>query len=402
MQPSMAAAIFALLVVVLLAPATTAFNITKILKKHPEFSTFNQYLTETHLANEINHRQTITILALDNSAMSSLLSKGLTLFTLRNVLSLHVLVDYYGAKKLHQITDGTTVTASLFQSSGDADGNSGYVNITDMHGGKVAFAPADTGDLNSFFVKTLVEMPYNLSVIQISAVLDSATAEAPTPEPSKVNLTSLLAAKGCKEFSRLLSSTGADKTFQENIDSGLTVFCAGDAAVKAFMPKFRNLTAGNKTAVLLYHGVPVFNSMAMLKSSNGIMNTLATDGANKYDFTVQNDDETVTLKTKVVTAKITGTLVDKDPVAAYKLDKVLLPRELFKKSAKPDSAPAPAPEAEDAPSPVADGPTSDDDDDDEVADQRARRGSRNDAGKINGGGLLAVGLALCYCALAAL
>ncbi|XP_021766350.1 fasciclin-like arabinogalactan protein 2 [Chenopodium quinoa] len=397
MQPSMAAVV-SLLLLVLLVPATTAFNITKILKGHPEFSTFNQYLTETHLANEINHLQTITVLALDNSAMSSLLSKGFPTRVIRNVLSLHVLVDYYGAKKLHQITDGTTTTASLFQSSGDADGDAGYVNITDMHGGKVGFGPANTGDLNSFFVKAVLEKPYNLSIIHISQVLDSAEAEAPTPEPSKVNLTSLLSSKGCKEFSHLLTSTGAQKTFQENIESGLTVFCASDSAVKAFMPKFKNLTAGNKTAVLLYHGVPVYSSMSMLKSSNGLMNTLATEGPNKYDFTIQNDDESVTIKTKVVTAKITGTLVDEDPLAVYKLDKVLLPRELFKPSATPE--PASSPEAE-APGPdAADGPASDEDDD--VADSTSHKKKNNAAGLINGGGILALGLTLCYCVLAAL
>lgn len=272
------------------------------------------------------------------------------------------------------------------------------MNITDMHGGKVGFAPANTGDLNSFFVKSVIEMPYNISVIHISQVLDSAEAEAPAPEPSSVNLTSLLAAKGCKEFAHLLISTGAAKTFQENIDSGLTVFCPGDGAVKGFMPKYKNLTAGNKTALVLYHGVPVYNSMGILKSNNGIMNTLATEGANKYDFTVQNDDESVTLKTKVVTAKITGTLVDEDPLSVFKLDKVLLPRELFKPSAKLE--PAPSPEAE-APGPdAADGPASDDDD--EVADQTAHKRNKNAAGKIHGGGFVAVGLTLCYCVLAAL
>ncbi|KAK9691244.1 hypothetical protein RND81_09G184700 [Saponaria officinalis] len=387
-----------LLLVLLLTTATTttSFNITKILSHHPEFSTFNDYLTKTHLANEINHRDTITVLALDNSAMSSLLSKHFNLPTLRNVLSLHVLVDYYGTKKLHQITDGTTTAASMFQSSGDADGNSGYVNITDLHGGKVGFAPADVDGLHSYFVKSLVEMPYNISVIQISQVLDSAEAEAPMPEPSSINLTSVLAGKGCKEFSGLLTSSGALKTFQDNIDSGLTVFCVGDNAVKSFLPKYKNLTAGNKTALLLYHGVPVYNSMGMLKSNNGVMNTLATDGANKYDFTVQNDGESVTLKTKVVTAKITGTLVDKDPLSVYKLDKFLLPREIFKPSKVIDDASAPTPDAESPSGDVADGP---DESDDDVADSTSKK-HKNDARKINQGGLFSMGLALGFGVLA--
>ncbi|CAL5439644.1 unnamed protein product [Camellia sinensis] len=41
--------------------------------RHADFSTFNHYLTVTHLAAEINRRTTITICAVDNAAMSDLL-----------------------------------------------------------------------------------------------------------------------------------------------------------------------------------------------------------------------------------------------------------------------------------------------------------------------------------------
>jgi hypothetical protein len=97
-----------------------AHNITTILAKNPEFSTFNHYLTLTHLASEINRRLTITVLAVDNAAMSSLLSKHLSLYTIKNVLSLHILVDYFGSKKLHQITNGTALTATMYQATGAA------------------------------------------------------------------------------------------------------------------------------------------------------------------------------------------------------------------------------------------------------------------------------------------
>jgi len=129
----------------------------------------------------------------------------------------------------------------------------------------------------------------------------------------------------------------------------LTVFCPVDDVFKAFLPKYKNLTASGKTSLLEYHGVPVYLSISTLKSNNGVMNTLATDGAKKYDFTVQNDGEEVTLQTKIVTAKITGTLLDEDPVAIHTINKVLLPKELFKAEA-PTPAPAPSPdEAADAP-----------------------------------------------------
>ncbi|XP_055808594.1 fasciclin-like arabinogalactan protein 1 [Solanum dulcamara] len=331
--------------------ATSAHNITHILAKYPQFSTFNHYLTETHLAAEINSRETITVCAVDNAGMAELLSKHLSIHTIKNVISLHILLDYFGAKKLHQITNGTALAATMFQATGSAPGSTGFVNITDLKGGKVGFGPAENhGTLPATFVKAVEEIPYNISVIQISTMLPSASAEAPTPEPSQMNLTSLMSAHGCRVFAETLLKSPAEKTFEDNADGGLTVFCPGDDAMKNFMPKFKNLTADGKQSLLEYHGVPVYQSMASLKSNNGVMNTLATDGAKKYDFVVQNEGDVVTLKTKIVTAKITGTLVDEQPVAIFTINKVLMPKELFKASAAPAPAPALAPDA-DSPEP---------------------------------------------------
>ncbi|XP_068641192.1 fasciclin-like arabinogalactan protein 1 [Aristolochia californica] len=341
-----AALVTLFLSLVLLSSAASAHNITRILAKHPEFSTFNHYLTTTHLAPEINRKETITILALDNSAMSAILAKGLPIATIKNILSLHILLDYFGAKKLHQITNGTALSATMYQATGSAPGSSGFVNITDLKGGKVGFGAEDNnGVLDASFVKSVQEIPYNISVIQISHPLSSPEAEAPTPSPVEQNLTAILGKKGCKNFADLLASSGALKTFEDNLPGGLTVFCPGDEAIKKFAPKYKNLTAEGKASVLLFHGVPIYQSMAMLKSNNGLMNTLATDGAKKFDFTVQNEAEDVTLKTKINTAKITGTVIDDEPLVAYTLDTVLLPKELFKAEA-PSPAPAPAPEAD--------------------------------------------------------
>ncbi|KAK4369299.1 hypothetical protein RND71_013091 [Anisodus tanguticus] len=342
LSPAAPLSVTLLLFLLFLSTTTNAHNITKILAKHPEFSTFNHYLTVTHLAAEINFRQTITVCAIDNSAMNELLEKHLPTYTLKNVLSLHVFADYFGAKKLHQITKGSTLTATMFQATGEAPGTSGYINITNMKGGKVGFANEDNdGHFAATFVKSLVEMPYNISVIQISHILTSPAAEAPVAAPSDLNVTTIMAKQGCKAFSDLLKShSDVSKTFAENVQSGLTVFCPTDGVINGFMPKFKNLTKDGQSSLLLYHGIPVYNSMGMLKSNNGIMNTLATEGHNKYDFTIQNDGDDVTLKTKVVKATISGTLYDEEPLSVYKIDKVLLPRELFKGVAE---EPAPAP-----------------------------------------------------------
>nr|BBA94948.1 fasciclin-like arabinogalactan protein 3 [Cuscuta campestris] len=180
-------------------------NITHILGGHPEFSTFNSYLTQTRLAAEINRRQTITVCVVDNAGMSDLGSKHLTTGAVKNVLSLHVLLDYFGADKLHRITNGTVMITSLLQATGSASGMSGFVNITDLKGGKVGFWPMDnTKSPPATFVKSVIEHPYNISVIQISRVLTSPEAEAPAPGPAELNLTSLLESQGCGLFAHSL------------------------------------------------------------------------------------------------------------------------------------------------------------------------------------------------------
>ncbi|KAI4390065.1 hypothetical protein MLD38_002216 [Melastoma candidum] len=334
-----------LVFVTMLSATANGHNVTKLLAPHPSLSTFNHYLSLTHLADEINSRTTITVLALDNSAMSSLLSSNPTISTIRNILSLHVLLDYFGAKKLHQITNGTALAATLFQASGTAPGSSGFVNITDLQGGKVGFGPEENdGKLSVLFVKSVEEVPYNISIIEVSGVLPSDVAAAPTPGPSQVNLTNIMSAHGCKFFAdTLLNNSDAMKTYEDNVEGGVTVFCPLDDPFKQFLPKYKNLSAAGKVSFLEFYAVPMYLSMAMLKSNNGLMNTLATDGANKYDFTVQNDGEQVTLKTKLNTVRITGTLLDEQPLAIYSTDKVLLPKELFKADAS-TPAPAPAPD----------------------------------------------------------
>nr|BBA94949.1 fasciclin-like arabinogalactan protein 4 [Cuscuta campestris] len=388
-----------------LSVSTGTHDITHILGGHPEFSTFNSYLTQTRLAAEINRRQTITVCVVNNAGMSDLGSKHLTTGAVKNVLSLHVLLDYFGAEKLHRITNGTVMITSLLQATGSANGMSGFVNITDLKGGKVGFWPMDNSrSPPATFVKSVIEHPYNISVIQISRVLTSPEAEAPAPGPAELNLTSLLESKGCGLFAHSLSaSPDAAKTFADSVDGGLTIFCPSDDAMKKFGPKFKKLTGEEKELLLEYHGVPVHYSISDLKSHNGEMNTLATGDGKKYSFTVQNDGDDVKVETGVVNATIKDEM-PKDSLGILTIDKVLEPKELFKAVASPSPAPAPAPEADaappksgkkkkkspapaaaDAPSPAdspSDSPADAPNDDDETADD-------NGAAEFNGGRFVA-------------
>jgi uncharacterized surface protein with fasciclin (FAS1) repeats len=235
----------------------------------------------------------------------------------------------------------------MVQATGSASGMSGYVNIT-RKDGKVSFMTEDADDTAkpSRYVKSVKEYPYDIAVLQVSSIISSAEAEAPVPPPAPVDLVELLSKRYCKSFASLLSANaGVFRAVNETKDNGLTLFCPVDSAVAAFAATYKNLTAKAKTAILLYHGVPDYFSLQLLKSNNGMVTTLATASEKKMDYSydVKNKDETVTLQTRVVTSSVTATVGDMEPLAVYAVDKFLQPKELFKVVEAPAPAPAPEP-----------------------------------------------------------
>ncbi|KAG8057122.1 hypothetical protein GUJ93_ZPchr0002g25925 [Zizania palustris] len=189
-----------------------------------------------------------------------------------------------------------------------------------------------------------------LGVVVLLPLAAAAASKAPAAQPGPPNVTTAMAKGGCKAFADLIAaSPDAASTYQSAAGGGMTVFCPSDDAVRAFMPKYKNLTAEGKAELLLFHAVPVYYSRGSLKSNNGVMNTLATDGSAKnYNFTVQNEGDAVTIKTASSddVARVKSTVVDTDPVAIFIVDAVIKPVELFKPAPSPTPAPAPAPAAD--------------------------------------------------------
>jgi hypothetical protein len=173
-----------------------AHSITAILAGIPDFTDFSAALVAANLTGNIDERQTITVLAVDNAAMGRLRARQLKPDNVRYVLSLHVLLDYFGDAKLKAL-NGTPPTqeASLFQASGAAPGAAGIVNIApvaaagDVRRG-VAFSAADAGGRVVFYEKSVKESPYDIAVLQVSGAMESPAAEgkapasSPTPSPS--------------------------------------------------------------------------------------------------------------------------------------------------------------------------------------------------------------------------
>ncbi|KAJ1280804.1 hypothetical protein BS78_04G261100 [Paspalum vaginatum] len=311
-----------------------AHNITAILSARRDLAEFSRELTATGLAGEINGRNTITVLAVDDAHMAPLKARGLPRETLRHVLSLHVLVDYYDDAKLHRLPGGSADVSTLFQASGDAPGSAGMVEVAERRGGRVSFAPRGDGDGDGdaavFYVRSVHEAPYNISVLQVSGVISSPAAEAPAAaEPSGRNVSDVMSKNGCARFAGLVASTrDAAATLDRHLGDGLTLFCPADRAVAAFEPTFKRLPSDARLAVVLYHAALEHYSLQALRANEQDLGTLASldGGKTTADLAVRSVGDKVTLVSAThKVAKITRTLADADPVAVYMIDAVLVP-----------------------------------------------------------------------------
>ncbi|XP_072957200.1 fasciclin-like arabinogalactan protein 8 [Typha angustifolia] len=321
----------------LLLAATNGHNITAILDKYPDYSLYNSYLTQTKVCDEINSRETVTCLVLPNSAMAALSSKQ-SLAGIKNALRLLNLLDYFDPQKLHDLPRGTTLTTTLYQTTGNAAGNLGFVNITNLRGGKVGFASAAPGaKFDASYTKSVKQIPYNLSVLEISApIIFPGLLDAPSA--SSANLTALLEKAGCKTFASLIVTSGVLKIYQSAMDKGLTLFAPNDEAFKAKdAPDVNSLSSADLVTLLQYHALPSYTPKDSLKTAKGTISTMASSASGKYDLSVISRGDDISLDTGVDTSRIASTVLDDTPVCVLTVDNLLLPSELF------GGAPAPAP-----------------------------------------------------------
>ncbi|XP_074582841.1 fasciclin-like arabinogalactan protein 10 [Curcuma longa] len=331
---------YALLLLASTTAVCTAHNITAILEGHPEYSQYNSYLTQTKVCDEINAHETATCLVLDNAAMSTLVAKR-PLAAIKNALRLLTLLDYFDPVKLHALPSGSTLSTTLLQTTGNEAGNLGAVNVTNLRGGRVGFASTSPGSkFDCTYTKSIQQIPYNLSVLAVSApILFPGLLDAPTAASS--NLTALLEKAGCKNFARLLATSGVLKIFQDAMSKGLTLFAPNDDAFKApGAPDLNSLSSAELVTLLQYHALPSYTPKASLKSVAGRLTTLASSAAGKYDLSVVSRGDDVSLDTGVDSSRIANTVLDDTPVCILTVDNILLPSELF--SAAPSPAPTPS------------------------------------------------------------
>lgn len=163
--------------------SSRAFNVTTMLEEYPSFSTFNNYLTLTSLAGNINSRKTITVLAVENGNMGALSGKSEEV--IRRVMSVHIVLDYYDVKKFQNLEKKTTRLTTLFQSTGMASGDQGFLNATDMGGGTVAIGSAvKDSQLGSNLVSSVAHEGYDISILQVSSLIVPPGVESIPPSSS--------------------------------------------------------------------------------------------------------------------------------------------------------------------------------------------------------------------------
>ncbi|KAK9742854.1 hypothetical protein RND81_03G200700 [Saponaria officinalis] len=332
--------IFTLLVLLSVFYGVSAFNITEILDSNPSLSDFNSYLTRTKLADTINAQGTVTVLAVSNSAMSAI--SGNSTAAIKNILALHVLLDFYDDIKLHNLKVGDNTTATtLYQTTGVAQDRTGEVNITVGKGGDVRFTSAQPGSKpGPEFVKEINHIGFHISVLEISDLI--IVKSLLTSGPPDVNITAVVEGGGCKTFASLISNSGVVKTYMKQMssDGGITIFAPKDEAFKAKgVPDFANVSNADLVSILLFHALNNYAPINTLKSAKGELKTLAPPG--NYGLTATAVGSVVTLHTGVDDSKIVGTLKDEFPVVIYAVDTVLLPEELFGNSTSPVPAPVP-------------------------------------------------------------
>ncbi|GAU15185.1 hypothetical protein TSUD_09230 [Trifolium subterraneum] len=156
-----------------------AFDIIKLLADKPDYATFSKHLTETKLVDQINSRKTVTVLVVNNDAMSAISGKSPEL--IKSVMSTHVLLDYYDEKNLIQDVIGKNQPLTSLNQQGS-------VKVALIGEGSIAFGSAASGAPapDAEVVQPVVSEPSSFSIIEVSklimasGLLDSKTQASPS------------------------------------------------------------------------------------------------------------------------------------------------------------------------------------------------------------------------------
>jgi uncharacterized surface protein with fasciclin (FAS1) repeats len=263
---------------------------------------------------------------------------------LADVLRYHVLLEYLAPADLRRLPATGKLVTTLFQTTGRAPADLGAVNVT-AAGASLAVvrSPAPFPGSNATVLGAVTAVPYNLSVLAVSGLIvptgfDLAASES--RPPAAVNITRVLAdARAFNVAASMLEASGVAAEFEDDErGAGITVFAPTDDAF-ASLPagdRLQSLPADRKAVVLRFHVLHSYYPLGSLESIvNPVQPTLATEFSNAGRFTlnITRANGSVAIDTGVVQATITRTVFDQNPVAVFAVSKVLLPKEMFTRTA---------------------------------------------------------------------
>ncbi|KAK1320969.1 Fasciclin-like arabinogalactan protein 11 [Acorus calamus] len=175
-----------------------------------------------------------------------------------------------------------------------------------------------------------------------------STSQPPTPS-GPTNVTAILEKAGqYTTLMRLMKSTQVADQINTQLNNsqsnGLTLFAPTDNAFSSLPAGTMNsLTDQQKVALIQFHVLPTFMSVAAFQTASNPLRTQAGNANNgQYPLNVTTDgNRAVNVTTGVVNATVSNTVYSDGQLAVYEVDKVLLPLDIFGPASS--AAPAPAP-----------------------------------------------------------
>ncbi|KAF9669892.1 hypothetical protein SADUNF_Sadunf13G0011800 [Salix dunnii] len=185
-----------------------------------------------------------------------------------------------------------------------------------------------------------------------AAVVAPPPAATPTqpaqPHGGITNVTKILEKAGhFTIFIRLLRSTQEDNHLFSALNdssSGVTIFAPTDSAFSELKSGTLNtLSDGDKSELVKFHVVPTFLSTSQFQTVTNPLGTWAGTG-NRLPLNVTSYPNSVNITTGLTNTSLSGTVYTDSQLAIYKIEKVLLPKDIFASKAPAPAPVAPAPE----------------------------------------------------------
>ena len=170
--------------------AANAQKVEDLLLPFPNYSTFRQLLIDTGIINEVDMRSSLTFLMPDNAVLNSFVASHPTLTAqeVADALRYHVLLQYLDVPTLQTLAySNDSLVTTLYQTTGRADGQDGFVSITGMPNNVIEVSAAAPGSPpQAAIITNVTAAPYNYSFFQIDNVLvpNNLKPVAPTPAPT--------------------------------------------------------------------------------------------------------------------------------------------------------------------------------------------------------------------------